>query len=218
MNIEKLGDKAIEKLVEGGKLLSFSDIFRLSQLDIMEMERQGEKSAHNILTSIENSKKTTLARFIYALGIRFVGEQTARHLAAHFGSIDRFLGATEEELLKVTEVGPKIAEAILTSIKDSNFKMEIEKLLELGVSLETSSVTLNGKLSGFTFLITGTLPIGRDEARELIERNGGKFLSGVSKKLNFLIVGEEPGSKAEKAQDLGVKIISWDQLNQMLID
>lgn len=216
MNIEKLGDKAIEKLVGAKKLSSFSDIYRLTESDIIEMERQGEKSALNILMSIESSKKTTLARFIYALGIRFVGEQTARHLAFHYGTINRFLDATEEDLLKVPEIGPKVAEAILTSIKNSNFKSEISKLIQLGICMDTRPIHLNGVLNGLTFLITGTLPIGRETARETIEKNGGRFLSGVSKKLNFLIIGEDPGSKLEKAQELGVKIISWDELNKMI--
>ncbi|MGZ3773720.1 MAG: NAD-dependent DNA ligase LigA [Pseudobdellovibrionaceae bacterium] len=216
MNIDKVGDRLIETLVDHKMLSRFSDFYRLTKEDILSLERQGEKSAENIINSIEHSKHPTLARFIFSLGIRFVGEQTAKHLADHFLKIDRFIDATEEDLLQVPEIGPKVAKAITAWTANKKLVQEIHEMQKLGVKITNPSRALEGKLSGKSFLITGTLPVKRDDAKDFIEKNGGKILGAVSSKLNFLVVGEDPGSKLEKAQSLGVKIISWDELQEMI--
>lgn len=216
MNIDKVGDRLIETLVDHKLLCGFSDFYKLSKDQILSLDRQGEKSTENILKSIDNSKSPTLARFIFALGIRFVGEQTGKHLADHFITIDNFLQAKEEDLLQVPEIGPKVAKSILSWTSNKKLVHEIHEMERLGVKIKNPVRSQEGSLSGKSFLITGTLPVRRDDAKELIEKNGGKILSSVSSKLNFLVVGEDPGSKVEKAQNLGVKIISWEELEQML--
>lgn len=216
MNIDKVGDRLIETLVDNKLLASFSDFYRLTKESILSLDRQGDKSAENIINSIENSKHPTLARFIFALGIRFVGEQTGKHLADHFLTIDKFLQASEEELLLVPEIGPKVAKSIRDWTSNERLVDDVHQMLQLGVKLAEPLRSLEGALSGMSFLITGTLPIKRDDAKDIIEKNGGKILGSVSSKLNYLVVGDDPGSKVEKAQTLGVKIISWDDLQKML--
>jgi DNA ligase (NAD+) len=216
MNIEKVGDRLIEALVDQGLVRTYSDIYKLTKTALMSLERQGEKSVENILNSIENSKKTTLARFIYAFGIRFVGEQTAKLIADHFISLDRFLSASKEELLLVPEIGEKVADSIGKWLSNKTIIKEAQDLVRLGVTFEVSKRSATGALSGHSFVVTGTLPVKRDEAHELIEKNGGKILSSVSSKLSYLVVGDDPGSKVEKAQSLGVKIISWDEVLKMI--
>lgn len=216
MNIDKVGDRLIETLVDHKFLSRFSDFYRLTKENILSLDRQGDKSAENVINSIENSKHPTLARFIFALGIRFVGEQTAKHLADHFLTIDNFVKASEEELLQVPEIGPKVATAITAWTSDKKLVQEIHDMQSLGVKIANPVRAHEGKLSGKSFLITGTLPVKRDDAKDFIEKNGGKILGSVSSKLNFLVVGEDPGSKLEKAQSLGVKILSWEELQNMI--
>ena len=216
LNIEKVGDRLIETFVDEGLVKSYSDIYKLKKDQLLNLERQGEKSVENILASIEESKKTTLARFIYGFGIRFVGEQTAKLLADHFINLDRFLEATHENLLEVPEIGPKVAESILKWLSNKAIIKDAHELVKLGITFETSKRSTSGPLSGSSFVITGTLPVKRDEAQSVIEKNGGKILSSVSSKLSYLVVGDDPGSKVDKAQSLGVKIISWDELNKLL--
>ncbi|KYG66763.1 DNA ligase (NAD(+)) LigA [Bdellovibrio bacteriovorus] len=216
MNIDKVGDRLIETLVDNKLLSRFSDFYRITKEDILNLDRQGDKSADNIIKSIEGSKKPTLARFIFALGIRFVGEQTAKHLADHFITIDNFLKASEEDLLAVPEIGPKVAKAIGAWTSNLELVQEVRDMLDLGVNIANPVRAESGPLSGKSFLITGTLPIKRDDAKDIIEKNGGKILGSVSSKLSYLVVGDDPGSKVEKAQSLGVAIISWDDLQKML--
>lgn len=216
MNIDKVGDRLIETLVDHKLLSRFSDFYRLKKEDILSLDRQGDKSAENIINSIENSKNPTLARFIFALGIRFVGEQTAKHLADHFLTIDNFIKASEEELLIVPEIGPKVAKAIVSWTSSADLVKEIHQMQKLGVTISNPVRSQEGALSGKSFLITGTLPVKRDDAKDFIERNGGKILGSVSSKLNYLVVGDDPGSKLEKAQSLGVTVISWEDLIAMV--
>lgn len=216
MNIEKVGDRLIDELVDSKLVHSFSDLYSLTTKDILSLERKAEKSTENILKSIEKSKETSLARFIFALGIRFVGEQTAKSLADHFGSIQRLLKSNQDELLLIPDIGEKVAASILAAIQNKSFQHEVEKLLAAGVSIATMKRNDVGPLSGVSFLITGTLPVPRDQAKDLIESAGGKVLSSVSSKLGYLVVGIDPGSKVEKAQSLGVKIISWDDLQGLM--
>lgn len=216
MNLDKIGDRLIETLCEKGLVKSFSDLYRLKYEQLIDLERQGEKSVENILNSIEKSKTPTLARFIYSLGIRFVGEQTAKSLAEHFSSIDRFLEANEEELTGIPDIGPKVAQSIGQWLKDKKSKSEVKDLIKLGVQIQNPKRNTEGPLSGLSFVITGTLPVKRDEAKDFIEANGGKILSGVSAKLNYLVAGDDPGSKIEKAQSLGVQTIDWAELQLLL--
>lgn len=216
MNMEKIGDRLIETLVDQILISRFSDLYKLKAADLLELERQGEKSVQNILDSINSSRKTTLSRFIFALGIRFVGEQTAKLLAEHFGKIDRLIAASQEELIEVPEIGPKVAQSIVQWFSDPERVSEVQRLVKHEIEVANLSRSLTGVLAGKSFLITGSLPVGRDAAKDLIEKNGGKTLASVSSKLNYLVVGDDPGSKLEKAQNLGVAIISWDELQKML--
>ena len=215
LNIEKIGDKLIETLVDQKLVRRFSDLYGLHADSLLTLERQGEKSVENILKSIENSRRTTLARLIYSLGIRFVGEQTAKLLADHFVTVEKFLQTHQSELETVPEIGPKVAASILSSLNNKDFASEVLRLAE-ELEFEKPTRSETGPLSGKSFLVTGTLPVKRDEAHQLIEKNGGKLLSGVSAKLSYLVVGDDPGSKVEKAQSLDVQIISWDELLKML--
>jgi DNA ligase (NAD+) len=216
MNLDKIGDRLIESFVDQELVTKFSDFYRLKKEDILSLERQGEKSAENILNSIENSKSTTLARLIFGLGIRFVGEQTAKHVADHFQTVENFLKASEEDLLQIPEIGPKVAKAMMEWLENPQLVKEIRDLVKLGVEIQKPQRATSGTLAGKSFLITGTLPVKRDDAKDLIEKHGGKILGSVSSKLNFLVVGDDPGSKLEKAQGLGVTIITWDDLQEMV--
>ncbi len=216
MNIDKVGDRLIESLVDNGLVHRFSDFYLLTAEKILtNLERQGEKSSENIIASIEKSKKITLSRLIYSTGIRFVGEQTAKALAEHFGNMEAFLKCSTEELLLIPDVGPKVALSIQSTLSNRVFVKEVQTLIT-HLQVENPKRNLNGKLSGTSFLITGTLPVPRDHAKELIESHGGKVMSSVSSKLNYLVVGDDPGSKVEKAQSLGVSIIGWDELQGMI--
>lgn len=216
MNIDKVGDRIIDVFVDKGLVKKFSDLYRISKDDILSLERQGEKSADNIIKSIDSSKTTTLAKFIFAMGIRFVGEQTAKHIADHFGSIQKFMDASLEELLLIPEIGEKVAYAILQWTQNPEMRAEVDSLLSLGVQMAGPQRIENGKLSGMSFLITGTLPLKRDDAKDMVEQNGGKILGSVSSKLNYLIAGSDPGSKLEKAQSLGVTVLDWDGFLKLL--
>ncbi|MCC6276994.1 MAG: NAD-dependent DNA ligase LigA [Oligoflexia bacterium] len=217
INIEKLGDKIIDQLVDAGLVKKYSDLFELDEVSLSKLPRQGEKSISNLLTNIQTARTTSLSRLIFAMGIRFVGEQTARHLARHFKSPKKLLAATKEELLSVEEVGEKVADAILSATHDSVFKSEFNLLSEKHLKLEDTGPNLGTakaqSLQGLIFVITGTLPdLSRDEAREFIEAHGGVVGSSVSKKTNFLLAGADAGSKLQKAQELGIKIIDLDEL------
>src|SRR6185312_9402378 len=215
MNIDKVGDRLIETFVDAKLIKHFSDFYRLKKDQILELDRQGEKSAENIINSIEKSKHTTLSRLIYALGIRFVGEQTAKSLADHFITMEKFLQTDQEALVEIPDIGPKVAESIVAWLKNSHLIKEVHALEKLGVQIEGPQRKTEGPLSGKSFVITGTLTVKRDDAKDFIENNGGKILSGVSSKLSYLVVGDDPGSKVEKAQGLGVEIISWDDLQKL---
>ncbi len=210
MNIEGLGDKLIDTFVDAGFLKRPSDLYTLTTEKILSLERQGEKSAQNLVASIEASKQSTLARVIFALGIRHVGETTAKALASYFGSPDEFLGATEDRLIAVPDVGATMAVSISQALERGDVKAEFARLQELGVIIEESKKkATSGSLGGKKYVITGTLPMGRDEVKDLIEANGGFVLSSVSKKTDFLLAGEDAGSKVQKAADLGVAVIDW---------
>ncbi len=212
MNMEKIGDRLIDTFVEQKLVNRFSDLYLMTKEQILNLDRQGDKSAENILSSIENSKQTTLARFIFALGIRFVGEQTAKLIADHYQDIQSFLSADSESLLQIPEIGPKVARSILNWTSQNELRGEVDQLIARGIHFAAPKRSHAGPLKGKSFLITGTLPVKRDDAKDYIEKNGGKILSSVSAKLNYLVVGDDPGSKLEKARNLGVTILDWYEL------
>lgn len=218
MNIEKLGDRLIDILFENGLVKTFSDLYTLDKEQILSLERQGEKSASNIINSIEKSKNTSLARFIYALGIRFVGEQTAKSLAKHFKTLDAFLDASTEEFLTIDDIGPRVTESLENTIHNKSFQKEIAQLLKNGVTIATptKTSTKNNTLNGQTFVITGSFSLPREEIKTLIEDHGGKSSSSVSKNTDYVLAGEAAGSKLEKAQTLNVKILDWEQFQKLL--
>ena len=216
MNIEKLGDKIVDQLVEVGLVKRFSDFYTLEAKDLLVLERQGEKSARNILESIEASRTPSLARFIYALGIRYVGEQTAKLLAAHLGHIENFLAADESSLLQVGGVGDKVAHSIALATKSKFLKEEIARMIQLGVQIQNPTEKQGHALSGLNIVITGTLPKPRDEIKEIIESLGGTSASAVSKKTSYVLAGEEAGSKLEKAQKLNIPVLNWDAFCELI--
>jgi len=217
MNVEKVGEKLIDSLVDMGLIKNFSDLYLLKKEQILKLERQGEKSAQNIIESIDQSRKTTLARFIYALGIRFVGEQTAKLLANRFLSIEKFVDCKSEELLEIDGVGPRVAESILDSLNEKQFVTEINQILKNGVEIQKEDRSvLSDKLKGKTFVITGTLPLERNQIKDLIEKHGGKAAGSVSKKTSFVLAGESAGSKLEKANELGVEVLDWDAFQRLI--
>ncbi len=219
MNIDKLGSKQIEIFYQAGLIKTFSDIYRLSYDKIISLDRQGEKSTQNLLESIETSKDTDLHRLIYALGIRHVGEQTARTLARSYKTIESFLETSEEELLNLPDIGPKVAQSILKALKQKAFIKEVLQLIDLGVrpkKIKDSPHKSKALFAGMGFVVTGTLPIPRNQVQDLIRDAGGQILSSVSKNTSVLIAGENAGSKLEKAEKLSVPIWTWDDLNAKL--
>jgi DNA ligase (NAD+) len=219
MDIEGLGDKLVEQLVDSAVVRTPADLYRLGLLALVNLERMAEKSASNLLAAIEQSKQTTLARFIYALGIRNVGEATAKDLARHFASLDRLLAADEAQLLQVTDVGPIVAQSIRQFCSEPHNLEVIEQLRAAGVvwSEGEAPVPPRGAVVGKVFVLTGSLPsLTRDAAKELIEAAGGKVSSAVSKKTDFVVAGAEAGSKLEKARLLAIRVIDEGQLLTLL--
>ncbi|HUX31993.1 MAG TPA: NAD-dependent DNA ligase LigA [Thiobacillus sp.] len=210
MDIEGLGDKLVDQLVDRGLVRTAADIYGLTLETLAGLERMAEKSAANLLAAIEASKVATLARFIFALGIRNVGETTAKDLAKHFGSLDRLIEATEAELLAVRDVGPIVAQSTLQFFAELHNLEVVKKLRAAGVHWVDSAGMQQsaGILAGKTLVLTGTLPtLTRDAAKEKIEAAGGKVAGSVSKKTDYVVAGEEAGSKLVKAQELGVAIL-----------
>ena len=219
MDIEGLGDKLVEQLVDSAIVRTPADLYRLGLLALANLERMAEKSAGNLLAAIEQSKQTTLARFIYALGIRNVGEATAKDLARHFGSLERLLAADETRLLQVPDVGPIVAQCIRQFCSEPHNLEVIAQLRAAGVTWSESEVAppAGSAVAGKVFVLTGTLPsLTRDAARQLIEGVGGKVSGSVSKKTDFVVAGAEAGSKLEKAQLLAVPVIDEGQLLALL--
>ncbi len=216
MNIDGLGEKIVETFHDIGLITDAASIYDLKKEDIAPLEGFGEKSADNIIASINSSRTVTLHRFIYSLGIRHVGEQTAKDIAKHFRSFDRLLHADIEELSHVEGVGEKVAEALVSYFNNPKSKELVDKLLA-HLTVNHEEVAPDGKLFNKTFVITGTLPtLSRDEAKKLIEDNGGKVASSVSSRTSYLLAGEKAGSKYDDAVKYEVSIISEDDLTGML--
>jgi len=210
MDIEGLGDKLVDQLVEANLVHTLADIYKLDLDTLSNLDRMANKSAQNILNALETSKNTTLARFIYALGMRNVGEATAKDLAKHFGKLPSLMNAGTQELLEVNDVGPVVAESITSFFSEAHNQSVITELLAAGINWpETEGKQpATGNLLGKTFVLTGTLPtMSRDSAKELIETAGGKVSGSVSKKTDYVVAGAEAGSKLDKAQELGVAIL-----------
>jgi len=219
MNIDGLGDKIIAQLIQKGLIEEEVDLYRLDLDDLLKLDKIKEKSATNLLRAIENSKKTTLARFIYALGIRHVGEYVAVILADHFGYIERLGKATEEDLITIDGIGPQIAESIYAYFEDQHNRDHINWLIQTGIELEAPSLPPTSPAAGKTFVITGSLSsMKRSEAKEVITRNGGRMASSVSGNTDYLIAGESPGSKLRKARNLGIAILNEDELLKLFGD
>jgi DNA ligase (NAD+) len=211
MNIDGLGYALVDQLVDSGLVKSVADLYDLTEERIVELERMGKKSAANVIANIENSKKNPLPRVLSALGIRFVGERTAVFLAEHFGSMEAIAEASLEELQQAEEVGPKIAESIFQFFREPHNRELIDRLRAAGLQFtHTMRRPKAGPLAGKTLVLTGTLPtLSRDDAKKLIEQAGGKVSGSVSKKTNYVVAGEDAGSKLAKAEELGVEV--WDE-------
>ncbi|OYT58869.1 DNA ligase (NAD(+)) LigA, partial [Thermoplasmatales archaeon ex4484_30] len=219
MDIEGLGGKTVDLLVESGLINKVSDLYNLKKEDLLNLPRFAEKSVDNLLNAIEESKNRNLARFIYALGIPNVGEHIARLLAKKFGSLENLMNASKEELLSIHEIGPEIAESVVAFFNEKHNREEIERMRKAGVRATTmvEERKEKGILEGKTFVFTGALKdFSREEAKAIVEELGGRASSSVSKNTDYVVVGENPGSKYEKAKRLGVKIISEEEFKKMI--
>jgi DNA ligase (NAD+) len=218
MDINGLGDKIVDQLVDKGMVNDIADLYMLRLDDVSELERMGEKSAQNLLDQIAASKKHTLARLIYALGIRMVGERTGQLLAEHFSSLDELAEAKEEQLFEVTEVGPKVAAAIAEFFSESANQKIIKKLDKAGVHPTAEKRVLKSqKFAGKSFVFTGGLANrSREEAGQLVMQHGAKVSSSVSKKTDYVVVGTDPGSKYDKAKELGVPVLTESEFEKLL--
>ena len=217
MDIEGLGEKFIEQLLELNLAKDVADIYSLTEADFMQFERMGKKLSENLLNAIESSKSRELSRLIFALGIRHVGEHTAKLLASAFGSIENLARASEEELISIREVGPQVAASIADFFKNEENLRVIERLREAGVSPKVEQKRVGGKFTGKTFVFTGALTrFTRDEAKKMVELEGGHAAGSVSKKTDYVVAGAEAGSKLEKAVQLGVRVLSEEEFLELM--
>jgi DNA ligase (NAD+) len=219
VEVDGLGDKLVEQLVDANVIRTLPDLYKLGLTALASLDRMADKSAKNLLDALEKSKQTTLPRFLFGLGIRHVGEATAKELARHFGQLDTIMGASEEALLAVADVGPIVAKSIRTFFDQPHNREVVEQLRACGVTWEEGepAAVAPKPLSGKTFVITGTLPtLGRDEAKDRLEAAGAKVAGSVSKKTDYVVAGAEAGSKLVKAQELGIAVIDEDALRALL--
>ena len=218
MNIDGLGEKIVDQLVDSGMVKDFADLYHLDLEKLAALERMGEKSAENLLAEIEASKKNDLARLIYGLGMRFIGERTGQLLASHFGSMEALEKASEEELTQVTEVGPKVAASIVEFFSERANRKVIERLRAAGVDPKHERQALRSTLlAGKSFVFTGALARrSREEAGAEVAANGGKVTNTVTKKTDYVVVGSDPGSKFDKAKSLGVRVLTEDEFDALL--
>ena len=219
MDIEGLGDKLVDQMVEAGVIRTLADLYRLGLANLTALERMADKSAQNVLAALEQSKQASLPRFLFGLGIRHVGEATARDLARHFGKLDAIMDASVQQLLEVPDVGPVVAESSHTFFAQRHNREVVEQLRACGVSWPEGEPQARAvlHLAGKTVVLTGTLPtLSRDEAKDLLEAAGAKVAGSVSKKTDYLVAGAEAGSKLEKAQQLGVAVLDEQGLRDLL--
>lgn len=215
--IYEVGPKILDRLQDEGLITDASDLFVLEEADLAGLERFGEKSAQNIIESIESKKEISLWRFIYALGILHVGEETAKDLANHFGSLEKIISADVLEVESIENIGPIVAKSVVEYFRDKENLNFLQKLKNNGVKIKKVEKLENAKFSGMTFVLTGTLPtLSRDEAKEKINSLGGKVSSSVSKNTTYVLAGESAGTKLEDAQRLGVKIIDENEFKHLI--
>jgi len=210
VEIEDLGDKLVEQLVDAGVVHTLPDLYRLGFTALASLDRMAEKSANNVLASIEKSKQTTLPRFLFGLGIRHVGEATAKELVRHFGKLDAIMDATLDQLLQVPDVGPVVAQSLRTFFDQAHNREVVEQLRACGLQWQEGEATAGASLplAGQTFVLTGTLPtLSRDQAKDMLEALGAKVAGSVSKKTHCVVAGAEAGSKLDKAQELGIRVL-----------
>ena len=219
VEVDGLGEKLIDQLVDSGVVSTLPDLYKLGLTALVQLDRMAEKSAINILNALEASKKTTLPRFIYGLGIRHVGEATAKEFARHFGTLDAFMNATEEELLQVSDVGPVVAQSVRTFFEQAHHQEIVEQLRACGVTWQEGPPAERAPqpLTGKTVVLTGTLPnLGREEAKAMLEAAGAKVAGSVSQKTSYVVAGSEAGSKLDKALALGVPVLDEAGLLSLL--
>jgi len=219
LDVEGLGEKLVAQLVERGLVKRVSDVFELERDTLIGLERMGEKSADNLLASLESRKRTTLSRFLIALGIQHVGETVAELLARHFGDLDPLLAASREELEAIEGIGPILAESVSRFFADPRNAAEVKRLRELGIRWEKTPPRSAGPLSGKSFVLTGSLEgLSRAEAKARIQAAGGKVSASVSKKTDYVVAGADPGGKLDKARELGVEILDSAGLEELLAE
>jgi DNA ligase (NAD+) len=221
VDIENLGEKLVDQLVDAGVIKTLPDLYRMGFTALVALDRMAEKSAQNVLDSLEKAKHTTLPRFLFGLGIRHVGEATAKDLARHFGKLDAIMDASVELLLEVNDVGPVVAQSIRTFFDQPHNREVVEQLRACGVHWEEGEPAARAPkpLTGKTIVLTGTLPtLSRDEAKDMLEAAGAKVAGSVSKKTDYVVAGAEAGSKLEKARELGVAVLDEDGLRALLAD
>ena len=217
MDIEGLGDKIVDQLVDLNLVRTPADLYRLGFSALANLERMGDKSADNLIRSIAQSKSTSLPRFIFGLGIRHVGESTAKDLAKYFGTMQALMDAQMEDLLTVNDVGPVVANSIISFMSESHNREVIEQLLASGIEFQVEEQIASVDLSGKTFVLTGTLPtMSRDQAKALLEAAGAKVAGSVSQKTSYVVAGSDAGSKLEKANELGISILDEEALMKIL--
>ncbi|HOZ63507.1 MAG TPA: NAD-dependent DNA ligase LigA, partial [Burkholderiaceae bacterium] len=219
VEVEGLGDKLVDQLVDADIIKTLPDLYRLGFASLAALDRMADKSAQNIVDALEKSKRTTLPRFLFGLGIRHIGEATAKALASHFGKLDVIMDATPEQLLEVADVGPIVAQSLRTFFDQPHNREVVEQLRACGVTWEEGepAAITPKSLAGKTFVITGTLPtLRRDEAKDMLEAAGAKVAGSVSKKTSYVLAGAEAGSKLDKALELGVAVIDEAGLKEML--
>ena len=217
MDIDGLGEKFIEQLLSLQLVKDVADIYTLTREDFMQFERMGDKLSENLLHAIESSKSRDLSRFIFALGIRNVGEHTAKLLADAFGSVENLAQASEEELTSIREVGPQVAESITDFFKNRENQRVIQRLLSAGVRPSVEEKRVGGRFTGKTFVFTGTLTrFTRDDAKKIVELEGGHAAGSVSKKTDYVVAGTEAGSKLDKAVQLGVKVLTEEEFLELV--
>ncbi len=217
MDIENLGIALIEQLVDTGLVKNFADLYRLQKSDLIELERMADKSAQNVIDAVEQSKTRPLWRFIAAIGIRHIGSQTAQILADKFGSLDKLMAASQEELQSVEQIGPIVAQSVYEYFRNENNRRVVEELLAAGVRPAHERIKREGKFAGKTVVVTGTLQnFTRSQAEAAVREAGGNASSSVSKKTDFVVAGSDPGSKLEKAQKFGVKVLNEKEFMELL--
>jgi DNA ligase (NAD+) len=220
MNIDRIGERLIAQLIAAGYIHDLADVFTLQKDQLLQLERMADKSAQNVVDSVARAKTPTLARLIYALGIRHVGERTAELIAERFGTLQNVRAATLEEISGVHDVGPVAGAAVREWLDDEYNQKVLEKLLAAGVQPQAGQSTsmADGPLKGKVFVFTGTLTIDRREAEETVKRFGARASGSVSKKTDYVVVGENAGSKADRARELGLKVLSEDEWKALIAE